>query len=115
MYVTKMMMQPFLLKNFVGCLFTYVHPSNGLPQEYLCTLGKLYFPSRELRSGSHYLPEPVLLHYVPNGEGAFSIAASHLWNTLPLGISALETLPVFKTVEVSPVHQMLNFFEHFDM
>jgi len=70
---------------------------NGLAPEYLCTLVKLYAPPRELRSGSQYLLEPILSHSVNYGDRAFSIAAPHLWNNLPLNIRTSETLSVFKT------------------
>ncbi len=70
---------------------------NGLAPTYLSDLIQLHIPSRSLRSADLMLlavPRVKLKH---RGDRAFAVAASKLWNALPVSVRMAPTLSAFKT------------------
>ena len=63
--------------------------------DYLAVTLDRYEPSRSLRSSTqHFLPVPFCNTVL--GKRRFSVAASLVWNSLPLDLRTANSLPVFK-------------------
>ena len=70
---------------------------NLLAARYLTDLLTAYKPSRSLRSSAKHLLVQPCCNLKTNGERAFSVAASRLWNALPLNIMNCKTITTFKS------------------
>ena len=72
---------------------------NGLAPEYLKDLLINYNPARSLRSSNKCLlhaPSSREVSTISYGNRAFSVAAPHLWNQIPLSIRTADTVNSFK-------------------
>jgi hypothetical protein len=81
---------------FKTLLLTYKALNNEAPS-YLSDLLLMHNPGKNLRSSC----DPILLNIPKSrlktfGDRAFSVAAPHLWNTLPLHIRSSKSTAVFK-------------------
>ncbi len=69
----------------------------GRAPEYLCELLTPYTPQRPLRSSSDkFMLEIPRTNLVTGGDQAFSCAAPHMWNELPLDIRSSTSVDIFK-------------------
>ncbi len=71
---------------------------NGLAPPYLSDLLQSYSPSRSLRSADQKLLTVPWAKRKLWGDGAFSVMAPRLWNSLPLNIRTASTLGSFKSL-----------------
>ena len=76
-------------------IFAYRHFDGSLPQ-YLSETLSIYQPSRSLRSASERLLKLPKRNMKTVGHRSFSYQAPSIWNSLPVEIRGLPTLPQFK-------------------
>ena len=69
---------------------------HGLAPSYLCSLLEEYQPARSLRSSSQYLLKEKKGRLKTYGDRAFSVAAPHLWNSLPVELRSCQSIDSFK-------------------
>ena len=69
---------------------------HGLAPSYLCSLLQEYKPGRSLRSSSQYLLKEKKGRLKTYGDRAFSVAAPHLWNALPVELRSCRSVDCFK-------------------
>ena len=93
-------------RNYIGCLssrglylrfcYSLTKALNNLAPVYISNLLVRYEPSRNLRSTDKYLLRIPQTHLKTYGDRAFSVAASRLWNALPMDIKLSPSVSVFK-------------------
>ena len=70
---------------------------HGQAPVYLQELIKQHIPTRHLRSSSQFRLDNSIIPSTCYGHRAFSVAASKLWNNLPLHVKNSQTLNVYKS------------------
>ena len=70
---------------------------HGLAPPYLADLLRPHRPARALRSADQLLLEAHRARLKTRGDRAFAVVAPNLWNALPLGVRAVDSVDCFKS------------------